>query len=138
MVGNQKFSSNCYWFVYAGLHNSDEDFFKCADDMEYDKTLKEWKLGDKIYETTENIMEVLWWFTIIEIFDESWKSQHVAFLDYNWKFYDQDGPDWPIRKKENLDNLLAEYRKKLGNISYKVHSIKDSQVWNVKNFLDTL
>ena len=138
MIDNQEFSSNCYGFVYAGLHNSDEDFFKCENDLEYGKTLKEWKLKDEIYETTENIMEVLGGFSVIEIFDADWKSQHVAFLDYNWKFYDQDWPDWPIRKEEDLDDLLAEYQEKLVNISYKIHSIKDSQVENVKNFLDNL
>ena len=69
MIDNQEFSSNCYWFVYAGLHNSDEDFFKCADDMEYDKTLKEWKLSDTIYETTQEIADTLVDFSIIEIFD---------------------------------------------------------------------
>lgn len=138
MIDNQEFSSNCYWFVYAGLHNSDEDFFKCEDDMEYWKTIKEWKLWDEIYETAESIMEILGGFSIIEIFDENWKSQHVAFLDYNWKFYDQDGPDGPIRKQEALDDLLAEYSEKLGKISFKIHSIKDSQIENVKNFLKNL
>lgn len=134
----EEFSSNCYWFVYAGLHNSDEDFFKCADDMEYDKTLKEWKLNDTTYETAEEIADALVGFSIIEIFDEDWKSQHVAFLDCYWKFYDQDWPDWPIRKQEDLDNLLAEYQRKLGKMSYKVHSIKDSQVENVQKFLANL
>ena len=134
----EEFSSNCYWFVYAGLHNSDEDFFKCADDMEYDKTLKEWKLNDTTYETAEEIADVLVGLSIIEIFDEDWRSQHVAFVDYNWKFYDQDGPDWQIRKQEDLDNLLAEYQEKLGNISYKIHSIKASQLENVQKFLDNL
>lgn len=134
----EEFSSNCYWFVYAGLHNSDEDFFKCADDMEYDKTLKEWKFNDTTYETAEEIADVLVGLSIIEIFDEDWRSQHVAFVDYNWKFYDQDGPDWQIRKQEDLDNLLAEYQEKLGNISYKIHSIKASQLENVQKFLDNL
>ena len=138
MIDNQEFSSNCYWFVYAGLHNSDEDFYKCADDIEYWKTIKKWKLDDEIHETTGQIIDVLWDITIIEIFDEDWKSQHVAFLDYNWKFYDQDGPDWPIRKHENLDNLFAEYREKLGNISFKLHSIKASQIENVQKFLENL
>ena len=138
MYWNQEFSSNCYWFVYAWLHNSDEDFFKCEDDIEYGETLKEWELGERIYKTAEIIAELLGWFSIIEIFDEEKRSQHVAFLDPNWKFYDQDWPDWPIRKKEALDNLLAEYSEKLGKISYKIHSIKDSQVENVKNFLKNL
>lgn len=134
----EEFSSNCYWFVYAGLHNSDEDFFKCADDMEYDKTLKEWKLSDTIYETTREIADTLIDFSIIEIFDGEWRSQHVAFLDYNWKFYDQDGPDWPIRKQKDLDDLFFEYKEKLGKISYKIHSIKNSQVENVQKFLANL
>ena len=132
----EKFSSNCYGFVYAGLRNSDEYFFKWADDIEYGKTLKKWKLSDTIYETTEEIIDVLIGFAIIEIFDEEWKSQHVAFLDYNWKIYDQDWPDWPIRTNITLDDLLSEYKEKLGNLTYKIHDIKDSQKENVKNFIN--
>ena len=59
-------------------------------------------------------------------------------MDYNWKFYDQDGPDWPIRKQKDLDDLFFEYKEKLGKISYKIHSIKNSQVENVQKFLANL
>ena len=39
MGNNEKFLSNCYGFVYAGLNNSDDEYFKCADDIEYEKTI---------------------------------------------------------------------------------------------------
>ena len=142
MGTDKEFSSNCYWFVYAWLNNSEEDFFKCSDDIEYWKTISTWKLDSTVSSTSDKIIDALnleiTWNCIIEIFGEDWKSQHVAFLGYDWKICDQDGPDWPIRTNISLDDLLIEYREKLWRISYKVHSIKDAQKENVEKFINEI
>ena len=106
------YNSNCYGFVYAGLTNSEEEFFKSCDDLKLWKVIKKWKIGDCIENTSDDIMEIFSYngshISVIELFDWDGMSQHVAFLTQDNKIYDQDGPDGDIRNGNiNLDTLLA-------------------------------
>ena len=140
-----EYSSNCYWFVYAWLKDSDDEFYLARDEalreVKYSHTWLE-KISDDLYEILDNVVYnpyLEWdWYKIIEIFDSNKKSQHVAFLDWNWKFYDQDGPDWPIRITKSLDDLLYEYKSLFGTAYYQVHALSQKQSSNVENFISRL
>jgi hypothetical protein len=133
--------------VRAGLLNSEDEFY--ISDDEVFKWI-EWitKLGERLtkiqYDSSESILYCLWeesksLFSVIEIFDWKERSQHVAFLDYNWNFYDQDGPDWPIRLWENIDYLLDEYKEKLWwTAYYQIHILNKDLSMNVESFLNDL
>ena len=54
----QNYTSNCYWFVYAGLRNSDEEFFKCAEDLKLKRTQFQGKIDKESFRTAEAIMDV--------------------------------------------------------------------------------
>ena len=140
----EKYSSNCYGFMHAWLLNSEDEFYLSRDEaFEWIKWIT--KLGsrlakiqddssvfilDCLSEETENE------FSVIEIFDRDERSQHVAFLDYDWNFYDQDGPDWPIRLWENIDYLLDEYKEKLWwTAYYQIHILDKDLSMKVGNFL---
>ena len=143
----ENYSSNCYGFMHAGLLNSEDEFYLSRDEafewIKWIKTLNktltkiQWDTNDTIadclLENRENK------FNIIEIFDWNKKSQHVAFVDYNGNFYDQDGPDWPIRIWENMENLLQEYVENLWwTAYYQIHILNKDLSMKVEHFLDNL
>ena len=142
------YNSNCYGFVYAGLKNSEDEFFKSRDDLKLWKVIKKWKICDCVENTCDEIMEDFGWTTknisVIELFDGDGTSQHVAFLTQDNKIYDQDGPDGDIRNGNiSLDDLLAEYVDKftaheLGKLSFEIHELNEEQEKNVENFINNL
>ena len=101
----QNYTSNCYWFVYAGLRNSDEEFFKCAEDLKLKRTNFQGKIDKESFRTAEAIMDVFSQeekdYLCLELFDNEKHSQHVAFLDANGNFYGQNWPDWDLRLKKS-------------------------------------
>ena len=101
----ENYSSNCYGFMHAWLLNSEDEFYLSRDEafewINWIKTLDK-KLNKIQWDTVNTIADCLSEngenkYSVIEIFNWDKKSQHVAFLDYDWNFYDQDGPDWEIR-----------------------------------------
>ena len=142
------YNSNCYGCVYAGLKNSEDEFFKSRDDLKLWKVIKKWKICDCVENTCDEIMEDFGWTTknisVIELFDGDGTSQHVAFLTQDNKIYDQDGPDGDIRNGNiSLDDLLAEYVDKftaheLGKLSFEIHELNEEQEKNVENFINYL
>jgi hypothetical protein len=81
------FRSNCYGFVYAGLQNSEKEYFKDIDDLNLKKAELKGKIDKEIITTTDAIRETFalsnktkeW--KILQLFDYEKRSQHVAFLD---------------------------------------------------------
>ncbi len=147
----ENYSSNCYGFMHAGLLNSEDEFFLSRDEafewIDWVKTLDkkltkiQWNTSDTIADCLSENSENK--YSVIEIFDWDKKSQHVAFLDYNWNFYDQDGPDWEIRgigkKRWRLEELLDEYEEKLWwTAYYQIHILNKDLSAKVENFLDDL
>ena len=141
------YSSNCYGFMYAGLLNSEDEFYLSRDEAfewingikTLDKKLNkiQWNTIDSIQDCLSENSENK--YNVIEIFDWDKKSQHVAFLDYDWNFYDQDGPDWPIRLWENIEDLLHEYKNMLWwTAYYQIHILNKDLSTKVENFLDDL
>ena len=142
----ENYSSNCYGFMHAWLLNSEDEFYLSRDEafewFTWIKTLDK-KLNKIQSNTTESIQDCLSdnenVFSIVEIFDEDKRSQHVAFLDNIWNFYDQDGPDWPIRLGEDMEELLEEYKEKLGwTAYYQIHILNKDLSTKVEDFLDNL
>ena len=143
----ENYSSNCYGFTHAWLLNSEDEFYLSRDEalewIDWIKTIDK-KLNKIQSDSSESIIDCLSEenenrFSIIEIFDENQKSQHVAFIDNNWNFYDQDGPDWPIRLGENIDNLFEEYKEKLWwTTYYQIHILNKDLSLNVEDFLNNL
>ena len=141
-----EYSSNCYGFMYAWLHNSEDEFYLSRDEaferIDWIKKLNK-RLNRIQEDSSESILDCLSDevenpFSVIEIFDEDKRSQHVAFIDYNGKFYDQDGPDWPIRLWENIDDLLHEYEENLWwTAYYQIHILDKDLSTKVENFLDS-
>ena len=142
----EKYSSNCYGFMHAWLLNSEGEFYLSRDEaFEWINwiTKVDKKLTKIQSNSSESIMDCLSeeaenQFSIIEIFDWDKRSQHVAFIDYNWKFYDQNGPDWPIRLWRNVEDLLYEYKKLFWTAYYQVHILNKDLSIKVENFLDDL
>jgi len=143
----ENYSSNCYGFMHAGLLNSEDEFYLSRDEafewIKWIKTLNKsltkirWDTNDTIADCLSENRENK--FNIIEIFDWNKKSQHVAFVDYNGNFYDQDGPDWPIRICENMENLLQEYVENLWwTAYYQIHILNKDLSMKVEHFLDNL
>lgn len=136
------FKSNCYGFVYAGLNNSNDEYFKSHDDLKLEKTILKWKIDEEIISTSDEIKDVFFQTntkrSILELFDNDNRSQHVAFLDQEGNYYDQNWPDWPIRLNENLDDLLSAYNKQFWESSYKIYSIPKHQELKVDEFLKDL
>lgn len=138
------FRSNCYWFVYAGLNNVDEEFFKDSDDLnlvrERGDKLK--KIDRQVENTADAILEVFDLsedeLKVLELFDGEKRSQHVAFIDALWKFYDQNGPDGEVRLKWSLEDLLYQYKKLFWTAYYQVHSLNKEQESQTSLFLDSL
>lgn len=142
----ENYSSNCYGFVHAWLLNSENEFYLSRDEAfewinwitKLDKKLNKIQsdssesIIDCLSEETENQ------FNVIEIFDWDRRSQHVAFVDYNWKFYDQDWPDWPIRLWRNVEDLLYEYKNLFWTAYYQVHILNKDLSTKVENFLNEL
>lgn len=142
----ENYSSNCYGFMHAGLLNSEDEFYLARDEafewINWIKTLDK-KLNKIQNNTVESIQDCLSdnenKFSIIEIFDKDKRSQHVAFIDNEWNFYDQDGPDWPIRLGENMEDLFEEYKGKLWwTTYYQVHILNKDLSLKVEDFLDDL
>ena len=139
VLNMENFSSNCYGFTYAWLENSDEEYFKCRDDLKLKNKKVQWTIKENIVETSDEIVNILteeinqWW--IIELFDHEKRSQHVAFLDNKGNFFDQNGPDGEIRLKGNLDDLLFQYKELFGKSYFQVYSLNPHQERNVTNFL---
>ena len=81
------FRSNCYGFVYAGLQNSEEEYFKNIDDLNLKNVELKGKIDKEIIITTDAIKETFalsnktkeW--KILQLFDHEKRSQHVAFID---------------------------------------------------------
>jgi len=81
------FRSNCYGFVYAGLQNSEEEYFKNIDDLNLKNVELKGKIDTEIIITTDAIKETFalsnktkeW--KILQLFDHEKRSQHVAFID---------------------------------------------------------
>jgi len=142
----ENYSSNCYGFMYAWLLNTEDEFYLSRDEaFEWIRWINE--LNKKLIkiqnDSSESIMDCLSeesenQFSIIEIFDWDKRSQHVAFVDYNWKFYDQDGPDWPIRSWRNIEDLLHEYRELFWTSYYQIHTLNKDLSTKVEDFLDNL
>jgi len=143
----ENYSSNCYGFMHAGLLNSEDEFYLSRDEafewIKWIKTLNksltkiQWDTNDTIADCLSENRENK--FNVIEIFDWDKKSQHVAFVDYNGNFYDQDGPDWPIRIWENMENLLQEYVENLWwTAYYQIHILDKDLSMKVQHFLDNL
>ena len=139
-----QYKSNCYGFVYAGLHNSDEEFFKTREDLELGKLIHKWKIEDSLEETCDEISDVLSNTSVIELLDGEWRSQHVAFVTEYGDIFDQDWPDGDIRNGNiSLETLIAEYEKKfydhnLWDLSYRIYELHDKYVKNVEQFLFNL
>ena len=142
-----EYTSNCYGFMHAWLLNSKDKFYLSRDEaFEWIKWIT--KLGKKLseiqYDSSESIKDCLSdetenWFSVIEIFDWNKRSQHVAFIDYNWKFYDQDGPNWDIRLWGNIEDLLYEYEDILWwTAYYQIHILNKDLSTKVENYLDEL
>jgi len=144
----EKYNSNCYGFVYAGLVNSEDEFFKWREDLKLWKVIKKWSISDCVENTSDEIMEVFDFshkhISVIELFDWDGMSQHVAFLTQDNKIYDQDGPDGDIRNGNiTLDTLLLEYVDKftaheLGKLSFEIHELNNEQEKNVEEFINNL
>ena len=141
----ENYSSNCYGFMHAGLLDSEDDFYLSRDEaFEWIKWIT--KLGKRLTkiqdDSSEFILDCLSEesenpFSVIEIFDWDERSQHVAFIDYDWNFYDQDWPNWPIRLWENIDYLLDEYKEKLWwTAYYQIHILDKDLSMKVEKFLD--
>ena len=141
----EEYSSNCYGFMHAWLLNSEDDFYLSRDEaFEWIKWIT--KLGKRLTkiqdDSSEFILDCLSEesenpFSVIEIFDWDERSQHVAFIDYDWNFYDQDWPKWPIRLWENIDYLLDEYKEKLWwTAYYQIHILDKDLSMKVEKFLD--
>ena len=142
----KEYSSNCYGFVHAGLLNSEDEFYLSRDEafekINWIKTLDK-KLNKIQWNTANYITDCLSEngenkYSIIEIFDWDKRSQHVAFIDYNWEFYDQNGPDWPIRLWKNIDDLLYEYKELFWTAYYQIHILNQNLSIKVENFLADL
>lgn len=90
--------NNCYGFVRAWLLNKwGDSYFSRDEAFEWIKWIKTlYNKFNKIQlNTSDNIRYCLSEnsenkYSIIEIFDWDGISQHVAFLDYAWNFYDQN------------------------------------------------
>ena len=147
----ENYSSNCYGFMHAGLLNSEDDFYLSRDEaFEWVNWIKQLdkKLNKIQWNTSDTIADCLLEdgenkYSVIEIFDWDKKSQHVAFIDNAWNFYDQDGPDWEFRgiweKKWKLEELLLEYKEKLWwTAYYQIHILDKDLSTKVENFLDGL
>jgi len=144
----EKYNSNCYGFVYAGLINSEDEFFKWREDLKLWKVIKKWSISDCIENISDEIMEVFSddsrHISVIELFDGNGMSQHVAFLTQDNKIYDQDGPDGDIRNGNiTLDTLLDEYsnkftRHELWKLSFEIHELNEEEEKNVGNFINNL
>lgn len=81
--------SNCYGFVYAGLHNSESDYYLDREDLNLSLriTKKEMAIAEQVNFTSSEILQLLkhdnttsYW-KVLELFDHEKRSQHVAFLD---------------------------------------------------------
>lgn len=81
--------SNCYGFVYAGLDNSEDDFYLDREDLNLSTriTKKEMAIAEQVNFTSSEILQLLehddttsYW-KVLELFDHEKRSQHVAFLD---------------------------------------------------------
>ena len=142
----ENYSSNCYGFVHAWLLNSENEFYLSRDEaFEWINwiTKLDKKLNKIQSDSSESIIDCLSGetenqFNVIEIFDWDRRSQHVAFVDYNWKFYDQDWPDWPIRLWRNVEDLLYEYKNLFWTAYYQVHILNKDLSTKVENFLNEL
>ena len=138
------FRNNCYGFVYAGLQNSEEEYFKNIDDLNLKNVELKGKIDKEIIITTDAIKETFalsnktkeW--KILQLFDHEKRSQHVAFIDVLWRFYDQNGPDGEIRLGGNLDDLLYQYQSLFWTAYYQVHPLDFNQEQMVSNFIESL
>jgi len=143
----ENYSSNCYGFMHAWLLNSEAEFYLSRDEafewIKWIKTLNR-KLKRIQWDTKDIIADCLLQnpenkFNIIEIFDWDKKSQHVAFLDYDNNFYDQDGPDWPVRLWKKIENLLHEYVENLWwTAYYQIHILNKDLSMKIEKFLNNL
>jgi hypothetical protein len=142
----EDYSSNCYWFMHAWLLNTEDEFYLSRDEafewINWVKTLNK-KLNKVQNDSSESIKDCLFEenenkFSIIEIFDWDKRSQHVAFIDCNGKFYDQDGPNWLIRSWEDIENLLHEYKELFWTAYYQIHILDEDLSTKVENFLNKL
>ncbi len=78
-------------------------------------------------------------YAIIVIYDQEKTSQHIAFIDRYGNFYDQDGPDGPIRYQGNITDLLDEYKEKLWwKAYYKLYSLTESAETIIAQWLKDL
>lgn len=142
----ENYSSNCYGFMHAGLLNSEDEFYLSRDEAfewingikALDKKLNkiQWNTIDSIQDCLSESSENK--YSVIEIFDWDKKSQHVAFIDYNWNFYDQDGPDGLIRLWESVEDLLHEYKELFWTTYYQIHILDKNLSAKVEDFLDNL
>lgn len=80
-------TSNCYGFVYAGLHNREDDFYLSREDLNLPSkiTKKKIQIDEQVSTASSEILELLSEGSsgrkVIELFDHEKRSQHVAFLD---------------------------------------------------------
>ena len=143
----EEYSSNCYGFMHAWLINSKDKFYLSREDafkwINWIRNL--WEDLSKIqHDSSESILDCLSddpenQFSVLEIFDWNKISQHVAFIDKNWNFYDQGGPRWNIRLWRNIDYLLDEYKNMLWwTAYYQIHILNKDLSIKVENFLDNL
>lgn len=136
-------TSNCYGFICAAINNSDQEMYKARNELPSFPCLtrKLAKIHKNSEETALKIFDILSGAKnrshrkILELFDESERSQHMALLDEMGKVYDQNGPDGEIRLKNNLEELLREYRELFDTSYYQIHSLNPQQSENVTAFI---
>lgn len=82
-------TSNCYGFVYAGLDNSEDDFYLDREDLNLPSkiTKKKIQIDEQVSTASSEILQLLehdnttsYW-KVLELFDHEKRSQYVAFLD---------------------------------------------------------
>lgn len=139
-----EFRSNCYGFVYAAYHNSEEEFFKTDDDLLLPTAKIQGKINREIHITSEKIQETLSeendniQRAVLQLFDDEHRSQHVAFLNNCGYFCDQNGPNGDIRLNQQLDDLLYQYHQLFSSCYYEVHIPKSEYQENISSFLNKL